>query len=160
MNELDTTGCYDAETDDFKVYKLLEKGVYKFVIVSAEIKQTKKGDGSYLNVRFDECEGDGENSVVFKTFTLSNPSQKAVTIGKRQLAGLKHAIGKPEASTVEDFRGCMCWGEVRIEDGKDGHKDKNIIGNFKPENYQPESFDIPKTDDNPNGFSDTEKAAW
>ena len=161
MSDLNTDGCYEPGADDFKGnFTLLEKGVYFFVIKKAEIKETKKGNGNYLNVEFQVIEGEREDTCVFKKFNLNNPNAKAVAIGKRHLAGLKHAVKIPDLSNEQEFVGCRVWGEVVIKPGNAGYPDQNDVGNFKSADWKPEEFNEAKSAENSNKFSDTEKTAF
>jgi hypothetical protein len=150
-NKMDfkTDENYEDGANDFgkSNFSLLEKGVYRFVIGKAEIKQTKAGDGNYLNLMFQVVEGDREKTCIFKMFMLSSPKQVAVEIGKKQLAGLTKALSIAHLTDEQSLIGKECWGEVYISKGKNGYPDSNDISAFKSPDWRPEEFDEPKTGD-------------
>ena len=61
-------------------------GDYKAVITESEVKETKAGDGQYLNLRIEIIEGEYQGRIIFVILNLWNPNPKAVEIANRELA--------------------------------------------------------------------------
>lgn len=116
-----------AERGDFEV---MPEGEYTLKGVEAELKDTKKGDGNYLAVTFEVTKGQHTGRKVWQNFNLNNPSDKAQSIGREQVAGWARAAGKPNAKDSDDLleRNFQC--KLVIEKGTGGYKDNNRIGSF------------------------------
>lgn len=131
------TGDHYADEQD--TYALLEKGLYSYVITKAEIRETNAKDGTYLNVTFQVTDGPRKKKCVFKKFNMSNPSQAAVQIGMRQLAGLTNALGIARLDRTEDLVGKEVQGETVIQAGNAGYDDSNDIKKFLNISETPET---------------------
>lgn len=68
-------------------------GWYQAICESAELKPTSAGTGSYLSMKFKIQGPTHAERVIFANVTYSNPNEKAVEIGHRQLSALCHAVG-------------------------------------------------------------------
>jgi hypothetical protein len=116
-------------------------GDYKAVITESEVKQTKAGDGQYLNLRVEIIEGEYSGRIVFVILNLWNPNPKAVEIANRELATIVAAVGKPGAQNSEELHNIPMTIKVGLEQGKpwvdtsgvqhDGEP-KNKIKNYLP----------------------------
>lgn len=116
-----------SERGDFEV---MPEGEYVLKATDAELKDTKKGDGNYLSVTFEVVKGQHTGRKVWQNFNLNNPSEKAQSIGREQVAGWARAVGKPNAKDSDDLleRSFSC--KLIIEKGTEGYKDTNRIGSF------------------------------
>ena len=116
-----------SERGDFEV---MPEGEYTLKATDAEIKDTKKGDGNYLAVTFEVTKGSHTGRKVWQNFNLNNPSDKAQSIGREQVAGWARAAGKPNAKDSDDLleRNFQC--KLIVEKGTGGYKDNNRIGSF------------------------------
>lgn len=81
----------DPDAGDFTP---LPAGDYLCSIVESEMKETKAGNGEYLNLRMDVLKGDYKGRVLFQKLNLKNQNPKAVEIAQQQLAQICHAAGK------------------------------------------------------------------
>jgi hypothetical protein len=70
----------------------LPAGDYPVVITDSSMKTAKSG-GEYLELVLQVIDGPYSNRLVWDRITLSNPSPKAVEIGKRTLSQICHAVG-------------------------------------------------------------------
>jgi hypothetical protein len=105
---------------------------YQLMVVSSDVKATNKGDGSYASLDIVVVEGQYEGRHIFQNVTLENPNEKAVEIGRRQLADLCRAVGKLRISDTSELHDVPFYARVGIEKGKDGYDDKNKINQFYP----------------------------
>ncbi len=74
-------------------FNALPPGKYQAVIVESEQKETKKGDGHYLNITFEIIEGEFEKRKVWARLNLDNPSDVAVGIARAELSAICRAVG-------------------------------------------------------------------
>jgi hypothetical protein len=111
---------------------------YKLVADESSIEPTKKGDGSYLKVRFSIIEGLATGTKLqgrktYKQFNLQNPNQQAVDIGLKQLSALCHAVGVLDCADSQMLHNIPFWGRVKIRPAEAGsqYDDQNDITSFK-----------------------------
>ena len=71
----------------------LPAGEYMTIIVDSELKPTKNGKGSYLQLALQVIDGHYKNRVVFDRLNIQNQNQTAQEIGQRALSALCHAVG-------------------------------------------------------------------
>lgn len=74
--------------DDTPDFEPLPPGWYQVAIVESEEKETAKGDGSYLKLKFQVIEGPREGKNLWANLNLNNPSEKAVKIARGQLSAI------------------------------------------------------------------------
>lgn len=80
-------------------FEPLPEGWYNATITSAEIKDTKAGDGKYIACKYTITGPSHQGRVVFGNLNIKNASTKAEEIGRQQLGEIMRAIG---LSSVRD----------------------------------------------------------
>ena len=68
-------------------------GKYLAVMTASEMKPTKNGNGSFLELQFQVIEGEHANRNVWARLNLDNPNPQAVQIARGQLSALCRAVG-------------------------------------------------------------------
>lgn len=118
--------------DDFKP---LPEGEYLVVSDSAEVKETKTGDGKYLKVTFKVLKGEFTNRLVWHQFNFENKNPKAVEIAKQELKKWLTACGIPtekqKIKSPDAVCGLTCV--VRLGTKTDNYGDKNYVKSWKTE---------------------------
>ena len=66
---------------------------YLAVITASEMKATKTGKGSFLELQFQIIEGECANRNVWARLNLDNPNPTAVQIARGQLSAICRAVG-------------------------------------------------------------------
>jgi len=66
---------------------------YLAVITGSEMKPTKTGKGSFLELQFQIIEGPCANRCIWARLNLDNPNPTAVQIARGQLSALCRAVG-------------------------------------------------------------------
>lgn len=85
---------YDAtQYDPQSSFEPIPAGWYKVMITASEMKETKRGDGQYLQLRLDIIDGEYENRVLFDRLNINNANRTAVDIANRALSAICHAVG-------------------------------------------------------------------
>lgn len=107
-------------------------GDYKAVITESEVKQTKAGDGQYLNMKVEIIEGEYQGRIIFVILNLWNPNPKAVEIANRELATIVAAVGKPGAQNSEELHNIPMTIKVGIQPGQGEYGPSNRIKNYLP----------------------------
>jgi len=74
-------------------FEVIPIGDYKAVVTASEMKDTKKGNGKYLQLTYDILEGKYKGRKLFDRLNLKNSNQKTVEIAQRDLSALCRAVG-------------------------------------------------------------------
>ena len=82
MVSLDFDATQVEPTSDFEP---IPAGKYVAVITDSEVKDTKSGRGSYLQLAFQITEGEYKNRFLWARLNLENPNQTAVKIARAEL---------------------------------------------------------------------------
>ena len=82
-NEVEPTGSYEP----------IPAGKYPAAITESEMKPTKNGSGSYLQLTFTITDGAYKNRVLWARLNLNNPNATAVKIAQSELSAICHAVG-------------------------------------------------------------------
>ena len=85
---------FDARTvEPTADFEPIPAGKYIAAITESEMKPTKSGTGSYLQLSFTILEGEYKNRVLWARLNLNNPNATAVKIARSELSAICHAVG-------------------------------------------------------------------
>ena len=68
-------------------------GKYLAVITTSEMKPTKTGNGTFLDLTFQVLEGQYKNRMLWSRLNLDNPNAQAVQIAQAELSAICRAVG-------------------------------------------------------------------
>lgn len=68
-------------------------GKYLAVITASEMKPTKTGNGTFLELTFQVLEGQYKNRMLWSRLNLDNPNAQAVQIAQAELSAICRAVG-------------------------------------------------------------------
>lgn len=74
-------------------FEPIPAGKYLAIITDSEMKPTKNGSGSFLELCFQVIEGPYKNRLLWARLNLDNPNKQAVDIARAQLSALCRAVG-------------------------------------------------------------------
>lgn len=74
-------------------FEPIPAGKYLAVITDSEVKPTKSGSGSYLQLAFQVIEGDFKGRFVWARLNLDNANATAVQIARAELSAICRAVG-------------------------------------------------------------------
>ncbi len=86
----DLSGFDANQVEPSSDFEPIPAGKYQAVITDSEMKQTKSGTGSYLQLSFQIIEGPYQNRLLWARLNLDNPNETARKIAQGELA-----IGRP-----------------------------------------------------------------
>lgn len=86
-------GFNAREVDPAVGFDPVPAGKYLAVITESEMKPTKAGTGSYLQLTFQIVEGECKGRLLWARLNLDNPSAMAVKIARAELSAICRAIG-------------------------------------------------------------------
>ncbi len=124
-------------------FGVIPEGWYDATINTAEVKSTKDGTGSYINIRFDITGPSHAGRVVFGKINTNNKSEKAEQIGLQQLRELMLATGVERLRDTDQLVGRGCSIKVTIRK-QEGYEDSNDIRAYKKgAGSKPSSMPVP-----------------
>ena len=86
-------GFNATEVEPTTSFEPLPAGKYLAAVTDSEMKPTKSGSGSYLQLTFTILEGEYKNRVLWARLNLNNPNATAVKIARSELSAICHAVG-------------------------------------------------------------------
>lgn len=118
----------DENTGDFEP---LPAGWYSVKTTQAELKETSKGDGQYIKIRYDITGPTHEGRVVFGNLNISNPNDVAQRIGQQQLGQLMKAGKLDSIEDTDQLVGLDLEIKLKIQPAKGEYGPSNGITAFK-----------------------------
>jgi hypothetical protein len=112
----------------------LPSGEYPVMITDSDVKPTKRGDGSYLELTLQVIDGPMKGRLAWARLNIDNPSAKAVEIANRELKSICEAIGITQQvtdSAVLHNRPMIARIEYVKADGVKTQRDSNEIKAYK-----------------------------
>ena len=74
-------------------FEPIPAGDYLAIITESEMKSTKSGTGSYLELTFQVIEGKYKNRLLWSRLNLDNPNPIAVQMAQAELSAICRAVG-------------------------------------------------------------------
>ena len=81
------------DVDPAADFEAIPAGKYLAVITESEMKPTKSGNGSYLEIVFQVLEGEYKGRLLWSRLNLDNPNELAVQIARGELSAICRAVG-------------------------------------------------------------------
>lgn len=83
-------------------FEPLPAGEYEMIVTKSDVKQTKAGNGHYIELEMQVISGEHSGRRHWERLNIDNPNKDAEEIAKAALAGLCLAVGQPDINdTVE-----------------------------------------------------------
>ena len=117
--------------------EIIPAGEYAAQIVASEMRDTKSGSGSYLQLEFQITGGPCDGRKIWTNLNLFNANEKAVEIAYRDLSAICRAVGKLNVSDSEELHFLPMTIMVKVRpagpDKSGTMRDaQNEIGGYKP----------------------------
>ena len=85
---------FDAREVELQVgFEPIPAAKYLAVITASELKETKAGDGRYLELTFQVIDGPYKGRNLWARLNLDNPNETAVKIARAELSAVCRAVG-------------------------------------------------------------------
>ena len=81
------------DVDPTTEFDPIPAGKYLAIITDSEMKPTKTGSGSYLQLTFEVLDGPCKGRKLWARLNLDNPNQTAVKIAQAELSAVCRAVG-------------------------------------------------------------------
>lgn len=120
-NEVEPTTDFDA----------IPGGKYLAVIAASEVKPTKSGTGSYLELTFEILEGPYKARKLWSRLNLDNESETAVKIARAELSAVCRAVNVLTPQDSFELHNLPLTIKVRCKKRKDTGDIENVISNYE-----------------------------
>lgn len=129
-------GNFDPTKVDPNQVAPVPDGNYALQVIESEVKPTKSGVGTMLNLTLEIIDGEQKGRRVYERINIQNASAAAQQIGQKQLSGLCHACGHLKAVTdSSDLHYKPFWATLGTEvDDTGKYAPKNVIKKYLFEN--------------------------
>ena len=128
----------------------LPAGKYLAAITATEMKPTKAGDGSYLQIEFAVLEGDYKERKVWDRLCLNHPNAQTVKIARGNLSALCRAVGVMQPKDSVELHNLPLVITVKLKKRKDtGELTNEIKGYAKKDAATEQPQQAPVTDNTP-----------
>lgn len=117
-----------AEVEPSSTFEAIPAGNYEAVITDSQMKPTKAGTGSYLELAFEIIAGDYNGRRLWARLNLANPNPKAVEIAERELSGICRAVGVMQPKDSADLHNLPLVITVKTRNNQDGELTNEIKG--------------------------------
>ena len=121
-NQVEPTASFDP----------IPAGKYLAAITESEMKPTKNGSGSYLQLTFTVLEGEHKGRVLWARLNLNNPNATAVKIARSELSAICHAVGVMQPRDSVDLHNLPLLITVKLKKREDTGELTNEIKGYEP----------------------------
>lgn len=127
---------FDANTvEPNAAFEPVPTGWYRVSIIKSEMKETKNGEGHYLQLEMEILEGQYAGCKLWDRLNLFNPNQQAVDIAQRTLSAICHAIGVLTVTDSEALHGHPLLARAVFVPAKGDYDAKNDIKGYKADAF-------------------------
>jgi hypothetical protein len=111
-------------------FEPLPAGKYVAAITASEVKDTKSGSGSYLELTFQVVEGPHKGRNLWARLNLDNPNEIAVKIARAELSALCRAINVLEPKDSVELHNLPLLVTVKLKAREDTGELTNVISGY------------------------------
>ena len=105
-------------------------GNYLAVVTASEVKPTKSGTGSYLQLTFEVIEGDYKSRLLWTRLNLENPNATAVQIARQELSAICRAVGVMKPQESQELHDLPLIVDVRSKKRSDSNEMTNVVKGY------------------------------
>jgi len=129
---------FDATQHDPNISRgVVPAGPYLCIISATEMKQTKNGDGYYIELVRDIVDGPMKGRKLWQRINWMNPNQQATEIGRREFSNVCHAVGKLQVMDTAELHHIPHVADVKFVPARGEFGEKNEINQCKAWDGQP-----------------------
>lgn len=119
-----------SEVPEDTGFELIPAGNYTAHIIESNMKDTKAGNGQFLELRIQILDDPYTGRLVFERLNLINPNATAVKIAKRTLADMCEALGLDDVEDSEELHGKEFQIKLVVEPAKGDWPESNSIKKY------------------------------
>jgi hypothetical protein len=122
---------FDARTvEPMDSFEPIPAGKYLVAIIASEMKPTKAGTGSYLELQFQVLEGEYKGRLLWSRLNLDNPNELAVKIARSELAAICQAVGVLTPNDSQELHDLPLQVKVKVKNREDTGEPTNEITGY------------------------------
>lgn len=121
-----------SEVAPAEEFKPLPEGRYEAVITDSDVKATRAGNGSYIQLEFEVVSGEHRGRRLWGRYNVENTNREAVEIGRAQFSAVCQAAGVPNPHDTAELHNRTLVLSVRCKRRKDTDALENVISGYKP----------------------------
>ena len=121
-----------SEVTPAQEFKPLPEGKYEAVIADSDVKETRAGNGSYIQLEFEIISGEYKGRRLWGRYNVENANREAVEIGRAQFSAVCQAAGVPNPRDTAELHNCTLVLSVRCKHRKDTDELENVISGYRP----------------------------
>lgn len=122
-------GFNAAEVEPNVGFDAIPAGDYDAVITASEMKETKSGEGQYLQLTLQILSGEYQNRKLWDRLNLQNKNEKAVQIARGTLSAICRAVGVLTPNDSSELHDKPLRIRVKVRKDQDGNA-QNEIGSY------------------------------
>ena len=127
-----TLDGYDASAHQpLDSFEAIPDGEYRAIATDSEMKETKSGQGSYLQIAWEIIDGEHKGRKLWSRLNLENNNQTAVDIAQRELSSICRAVGVLRPKDSAELHSKPIILRVGHELRKDTGENSNRIKGYK-----------------------------
>jgi hypothetical protein len=112
-------------------FEALPTGKYTAVITASEMKQTKSGNGQYLQLTFEVLEGEHKGRKFWVRLNLVNPNAHAVQIARAELSSICRAAGIMQPKDSCELHNLPLLVTLRTRHQKGSDDLENVVSRYE-----------------------------
>ena len=128
----DLNGFNANEVEPTASFEAIPAGKYLASITDSEMKPTKNGNGSYLQLTFTILEGEHKGRIVWARLNLVNPNQTAVKIAQSELSAVCRAVGVMTPKDSCELHNIPLLITVKVKKREDTGELANEVKGYEP----------------------------
>jgi hypothetical protein len=130
MAKLNTT-FVTSDAPESTSFDALPAGDYVCIISDSEMKDTKAGNGQYLQCTLQVIDGKQQGRQLWTRFNLVNPNSTAVEIATRQLGELCRALGLASVDDSSELHDKPFVAKVKLRPASGQYDASNDVALYK-----------------------------
>ena len=112
-------------------FEAVPAGKYLAAVTESEMKPTKNGDGSYLQLMFTILEGEHQGRVLWARLNINNPNATAVKLAYAELSALCRAVGVMIPRDSSEFHNIPLTITVKVKKREDNGELTNEVKGYE-----------------------------
>jgi hypothetical protein len=129
---------FDAtQVDPQSSFDPIPAGWYKAIITESEMKDTRNGQGQYLQLTLQVLDGQYSGRHLWERLNLVNPSTAAVEIAQKTLSAICHAVGVLTPRDSAELHNRPLQVKVKVKPAEGEFEARNEISGYKAVDGKP-----------------------
>ena len=145
----DLNGFNANEVEPSASFEAIPAGKYLAAVTQSEMKPTKSGKGSYLELTFSVLDGEYRGRLLWARLNLANANQTTVKIAQGELSALCRAVGVLTPKDSCELHNIPLTINVKVKKHDDTGELTNEVKGFEPKTATSKPQQAPQTSTTP-----------